>query len=297
MQPAMRRNRVILDPADPAGSVERLGVLYDLPHTTLEILGRIITLYPRPVVLSVDESYSDLYSSLPLADKFTFDLENDELVLLSHDTETFIDATVEMAMYLAGFATLMGSSDDWVVEFAIGTWKPVKRRIKRQLSIPTDSQPRGVIGLPPPPGSIPAEGDVYPFRTLVTHFDQGSFYQMIVLAARDNISVYFPPETHEKVLTTYVYMRRAMHEVGQGLALHDYQEFNTRLLAAVQQIQRLFDPANLPAPRWTHQPDSDAEALGLFPPARPSQNPFEAFIEQLFPDDDELDSGDPDLPQ
>jgi len=49
---------------------------------------------------------------------------------------------------------------------------------------------------------------------------------MVVLAGRDDLAVYFPPETHPKVLAAYVYVRRAMQEVAQGLDLSDYQKFN-----------------------------------------------------------------------
>jgi hypothetical protein len=193
-------------------------------------------------------------------------------------------------MYLVGFATMLGNDEEWVVEFTVGAWKPVKNRIKRHLGIPVQEQPSGVVGLPPSPEKAPL-GDPYPFKTLVSRYDLGSFQQMVVLAARDDIAVYFPPETHSKVLAVYVYMRRAMHEIAQGVGIRDYQTFNARLIQTLQRLQSLFDPAHLtatPDPKDAEREERTTQ-LGLFPPESPSapvHNPFEDFIEQLFADDD-----------
>jgi hypothetical protein len=206
-------------------------------------------------------------------------------------------------MYLVGFTTMMGTEESWVIEFTIGAWKPVKKRIKRQLSIPTDDQPRGVVGLPPSKDQASAP-DAYPFRRMVSHYDLASFHQMVLLAARDDIAVYFPPETHPKVLSVYVYMRRAMQEVAQGIDLEDYESFNARLIQEVQRMEQLFDPAVLKLPNWLHDrhsdelphPDrqSDPTSSNCLTESRPSaiDDPFEAFFEELFSEDDGDDDKD-----
>jgi hypothetical protein len=289
-------NLVILDPNDLDASMQRLAEVYLFDADALVTLRRIVMLFPRSIGVYVDEANALLYENLSLADKFSFDMETDELILFTRDLETFTDALIEMAMYLVGFATMIGTDEEWVVEFTIGAWKPVKNRIKRQLEIPVHDHPRGVVGLPASPEKIHS-GDPYPFRTLVSNYDLGSFYQMVVLAARDDVAVYFPPDTHPKVLAVYVYMRRAMQEVAQGIDLKDYATFNSRLLETIQRLQSLFNPASLAPPgsrseSTKPQPSIDSEnPLGLFPqmnkPAAPSkENPFEAFIEQLFPDDE-----------
>jgi hypothetical protein len=279
--------KVILDPNDLDVSMQRLADAYSFDAEALATLRRILTLLPRSIGVYVDEANALLYENLSLADKFSFDLETDELVLFTRDLETFIDALIEMVMYLAGFATMIGIDEEWVVEFTIGAWKPVKNRIKRQLDIPVHDHPRGVVGLPASPDKIQS-GDPYPFRTLVSKYDLGSFYQMVVLAARDDVAVYFPPDTHPKVLAAYVYMRRAMQEVAQGIDLTDHATFNSRLLDTIQRLQNLFNPASLTLSETRSERPSDAgNSLGLFPPVSPpKENPFEEFIEQLFPDDE-----------
>jgi hypothetical protein len=122
---------------------------------------------------------------------------------------------------------------------------------------------------------------------------------MVVLAGREDVAVYFPPETHAKVLAVYVYMRRAMQEIAQGLGITDYELFNTRLLQTIQRLQVLFNPEGLAAPGYSPGlPPSKAEStlsrFGLSPsdpnaeqasPRALGDNPFEAFIEDLFADD------------
>jgi len=268
----------ILDPADLDGTIKQLAEQYGIDAETLETARRVIAFFPRPAQMRVDEANEILYQGLSLIDKFSFS-DDDELILFTREPETIIDALIEMAMYLFGFATMIGAEEDWVVEFTIGAWKPVKNRIRRQLGLIVQEQPRGVVGLPPEDNA--ADPALYPFRTLVSHYDLGSFYQMVILAARDDIAVYFPPETHSKVLAVYVYMRRSMHEVAQGVGLKDHQTFNTRLLQSVHRLQNLFDPASLPPPGSAHLSENDSHPQ--------LNNPFEEFIEQLFSDEEEAD--------
>jgi hypothetical protein len=303
----MKHYRVIIDPRDVETSVQQLAQAYDLVSEDLASLRSVVALYHRPIAMYLDETNARLYDSLPLADKFTFDIETDELVLFTCDPDTITDALIEMAMYQAGFATMMGNEQTWIIEFTIGAWKPVKKHLKRRLGIPVQDQPRAVVGLPAPSEKAPAD-DPYPFRTLVSHYDLASFHQMVMLAARDDVAVYFPPDTHPKVLAVYVYMRRAMQEVAQGLELADHETFNARLVQELRRLQELFNPSGLEPPGWlidlldqengTELLDDPAARLGLFSETGPSgqstssdspkDNPFEAFIEQLFPDDDPL---------
>jgi len=293
----MRYGEITLDPCHSEASVSSLAEIYDLSEEERGAVQRILTLYPQAVQMYVDEASVILHDSMPLGDRFTFDMEADELVLFSYDPAVLIDALIEMAMYLSGFTTMMGAEDSWVVEFTIGAWKPVKKRLKRQLDIPTDDQPRGVVGLPPTRENVTAP-DAYPFRRMVAHYDLASFHQMVLLAARDDIAVYFPPETHPKVLSVYVYMRRAMQDVAQGIDLKDYEHFNARLLQEIQRLEQLFDPANLNLPGWLQDRHSDdlpavpdeanAQTESWLLDSKPAagSNPFEAFIDELFSEED-----------
>jgi hypothetical protein len=274
--------RTVLNPNDLDYSMQQLSELYELAPEMLGPAREIIALFPRSAALMIDEALAPAHGQTPFTDKFTFDLEGDELVIFDHEVATLTDALIEMAMYLSGFATLMGSEDAWVTEFTIGAWKPVKKNIKRRLNLPVRDHPRGIVGVPAtaPHSSEPKDRL---FHTLVLHYDQVSFHQMVMLAARDDITVYFPQDTHPRLLAVYVYMQRAMQEVGQDLDLLDYQAFNTRLLDKLQQLESLFRPGTLPAPTWLHLLDQEP------PPERPV-DPFESFIDDLFSDDDSDDT-------
>ena len=121
---------------------------------------------------------------------------------------------------------------------------------------------------------------------------------MVVLAARDDIAVYFPPDTHPNVLNAYVAIRNAIQTVAKDIALTDHQTFNARLMEEVQKLQNQYKPSELPFPKWlsdlaAHDPRSTASDLGIFPkqdtsPSPPPKrdDPFESFIDDLFADDD-----------
>ncbi len=291
----MRYGAVILDPNQVEESVQQLIQFYALTTEDLPILRKIVALYPQPVQMYFDETNALLHQDMVLADKFTFDMDTDTLILYSRDKATLIDAMIEMVMYLTGFSTMMGAEETWVVEFTIGAWKPVKKRIKRDLGIDVADQPRGVVGLPPPPEEDTPD-HTYPFQTLTSRFDRASFHQMVVLAARDDIAVYFPPETHPRVLDVYVSIRRAIQDITKDITLIDHQTFNIRLVEEVQKLQNQFNPGELPFPKWlsdlaNRDMRSSADDLGLFPkndppPSPKRHDPFEAFIDELFSDDD-----------
>ncbi len=289
-----RKDRqVTLDPHALVETARQLATVYELDDETLQALGRIVALYPRAVPMYVDEATALLYEDLPLADKFTFDIETDELILFARDPQTLIDATVEMAMYLAGFTTKMGHDEPWITEFTAGAWKPVRKRIKRRLGLPVVERPQGVVGLPPSADHAPTD-DPYPFRTLVANYDLVSFRQMIVLAARDDLAVYFPQETHPKVRAVYLHTRRAIQDVARGVGLHDYRVFNERLLDALRRLEITFAPSELGLPDWltrimprtaeTDRPDRAADENLAAP-----HDPFAAFLEQLLDEQDAQD--------
>jgi hypothetical protein len=295
----MPQNRVILDPSNVNITIRLLSALIDFDDETQEHLCRVIELFPRSAILCLDVSDEDAFLDLPLMDRFTFDLETDELILFSRDPDTLIDALIEMAMYLSGFATLLGNEDSWVTEFTIGAWKPVKKRLKLRLNIPIEDHPRFVISLP---SATTQQADLDPeLRELVSHFDRVTFDQIIALAGRDDLAIRFPPQTHPKVLALYLHTRRAIHEVAQDIELSDYPLFNARLLEKIQTLEKLFAPTRLTSRNTSdlkdfrgnssagiEQPGSPANAFSDSSSSGPSRDdPFSAFIEDLLANDDD----------
>ena len=316
----MKNNQVYLDPQNVEASMQQLDRFYRLDDATTETLRRIVECYPKPVIMYVDEANAPLVVASPLDDLFTFNTETGELVLFSADPGTFVDALIEMWMYISGFDTLLGDDDHWKVEFAIGAWKPVRDNIKRQLNIPVNEDILGVVGLPPEPDEAPLE-DPYPFKTLVSTLNFVSFTQMIRLAGRREIRVHFPDGTDPSVRDVYRAMRRAFRQVGLDLGIDDADQFNRRLRTRLQIIERRFNPGNLPMPaNWnaflqdrdaasgtSDSDDSEEVGLMLGPPddepafgrldgpqidadepdemeRRLADGPFGAFIETLFDD-------------
>ncbi|WP_119065608.1 hypothetical protein [Aggregatilinea lenta] len=280
--------RAMLDPLNPDFSVQQLDELCGLSPETLLGLRHVIASFPRSAQVTLDERGFQARDMLTVNDLFTFDPDTDDLVLFSRDETTCVNALVEMAMYLSGFATLMGIEDEWVVEFAIGAWRNVRNRLKREFDLPVPGEIVAMVGEPPE-----SDAEPYPFREMVSAFDTISFHHMVVLAGREEIAVYFPPETNPKVLAAYIYTRRAIHEVGKSIELEQCQEFNTRLLDGIQRLDTLFWPAGL---RATARPDMvDLRHLGGnpfdddLPPGDPGlndpDNPFATFIEDLLDDD------------
>ncbi len=308
---AMKQNRIVLDPDAIDDVLQQLAVTYDLDSGTLEYLGRIIALYPRPVTMYVDESSALFYGQTPLVDRFTFNLQADELVLFASDPLTFLDATIEMAMYLAGFATMLGVEEQWKVEFTIGAWKPVRSRIKRELGIPVIDEPLWIVGLPPE-GEGAVSEEPHPFLTLVSRLDIASFTQMVRLAARDDVEVSFPAGADPRVIEVYLRVRAAIEQVARGISLTGWREFNRRLLLMVQELEAEYQPASLPIPHWWRQPglleDAAPDAIPEEPQAAPLDrlpgqgeppaeegetpsdrerwDPFAAYLDELLRDEE-----------
>lgn len=258
----MKNNQVYLDPTDVDSAIRQLKRFYRLDDVTLEALRPVIASYPNPVIMYVDEANAPLFANSLLDDLFTFNTQTGELVLFSADPMTFIDAFIEMWMYVSGFETLMGDEQYWRVEFAIGAWKPVKNGIKKQFSIPQRTEIRGVVGLPPETEEMILD-DPYPFLTLVSKFTLFSFIQMVRLAGREEVRVHFPNGTDPRVIEVYHMMRRFMHEVGEGLSISDVEEFNRRLHAKLSEIEKLYEPGKLPVPEeWQGNSDKRDAASG-----------------------------------
>lgn len=258
----MKNNQVYLNPADVDYSIRQLKRFYRLDDGTLDALRPVIASYPKPVIMYVDEANAPLFANSLLDDLFTFNTQTGELVLFSADPMTFIDAFIEMWMYVSGFETLMGHNEYWRVEFTIGAWKPVKNHIKRQFGIPVREGISGIVGLPPEPEDMILD-DPYPFRTLVSKYTIFSFTQMIRLAGREEVQVHFPDGTDPRVIEVYHEMRRAMHEVARGLSIHDTDEFNRRLHARLDEINLRYEPNTLPVPEeWQGNSDHHDAASG-----------------------------------
>lgn len=256
----MREDWVVLDPQDVEHAVTQLTMNYELDADTAEFLRRILRCFPRRALLYVDESNTLFYKQTPLVDRFTFNMKSDELILFASDPMTFIDAMIEMAMYLVGFATMIGVDESWKVEFVIGAWKPVKNRIKRELGIPVIDEPLWVVGLPPEPEDATPE-DPHPFQTLVSALDMASFAQMVRLAARDDVEVNFPKGSDPRVIQVYIRVKTAIDQVADGISLNDWREFNRRLLVTVQDFEDEYRPDDLPMPAWWDRA-SDAQSSG-----------------------------------
>ena len=245
----MKENRILLDPKNPDAAIMQMARSYELDADTLEFVRRILGTFSRKALLYVDESSTVFYGQMPLVDRFTFNMQSDELILFSSDPLTFVDAMIEMTMFLAGFTTMIGVDEGWKVEFAIGAWKPVKNRLKRELGIPVIDEPLWVVGLPPDSEDGPAE-DVNPFRTLVSQLDIASFTQMVRLAARDDVEVNFPTGADPRVIQVYIRIKTALNQVADGISIADWREFNHRLLLTVQDMEEEYQPHNLPLPAW-----------------------------------------------
>lgn len=258
----MKNNQVYLDPTNLEVTMQQLDRFYRLDKDTMAMLRRVVAQYPRPVIMYVDEANAPLYAQSPLDDHFTFNMQTGELVLFSSDPMTFVDALIEMWMFISGFETLMGDDDYWKVEFAIGSWKAVKNNIKERLGIPVNSQISGIVGLPPDPDEAPLE-DPYPFKTLVSELNLMSYTQMVRLAGRPDVRVNFPSGTDHQVMEVYFTIKKAMQIVGEGLDVYDAEEFNKRLLVEIEELDKRYNPKKLPLPKgWQWAGDERDAASG-----------------------------------
>ncbi|MFP4321586.1 MAG: hypothetical protein ACLFTK_03960 [Anaerolineales bacterium] len=291
----MNHKQVTINPQDIDDTIRQLSHFFQLDDLTLATIRRIIADYPEPISLYVDDSTAALLALSPLDDHFTFNSETGALVLFTTDVQTFLNALVEMQMYMAGFQTRMEDDDHWKVEFAIGAWKPIKNTIKARLGIHVDESVQGTVGLPPEEVDLRLD-DPHPFKTLVSTLNIISYTQMVRLAGRPDIHVHFPAGTDPRVMEVYLTVKRKIQQIGEGLDIEDVDQFNDRLETAIAALEAQYQPDDLPLPaNWRN-------LFGDAPPGLTDTNPDEATTRQLLlgspkdePDMDQLpaDAADP----
>jgi hypothetical protein len=214
-------NTFLIDPTSRETIAEFLSAVSLPDHSHLQ---QVIALHNRPfTILLQPDTPIDLW---PLVDAFTFDLEHDRLMVYKSDPEVLIDAIIEMAMFLRGFNTAIGTDGPWRVDLAIGAWRVVRQNIKRLLMIP-DAVPQFAVELP---------------VHTVTQLDQVTFAGMVFLAGQVHTQVRFPPEAARVIVETYHRLRRIILTVGLGLGLDDVRTFNQRLVRALLHVETVLLP-------------------------------------------------------
>jgi hypothetical protein len=211
----------LIDPND-SYSIEIFLMGIGLPsHADLQ---QAIALHARPFTLVLKTNAPvELW---PLVDAFTFDLVNDQLIVYKNDPEVMIDAIIEMAMFLRGFNTAIGTDGPWRVDLAIGAWRVVRQNIKQILSIP-ETPLQFAVELP---------------SHTVSQLDQVTFAGMVFLAGQMNTEVKFPEEAARSVVEAYHRLRRIILTVGVGLGLDDVRTFNQRLVRALLHTESVLLP-------------------------------------------------------
>jgi hypothetical protein len=214
-------NTFLIDPKSRETIAEFLSAVSLPDHSDLQ---QVIALHDRPFTMLLQpDTPIDLW---PLVDAFTFDLEQDRLMVYKSDPEVLIDAIIEMAMFLRGFNTAIGTDGPWRVDLAIGAWRVVRQNIKRALTIP-DAVPQFAVELP---------------VHTVTQLDQVTFAGMVFLAGQVHTQVRFPPEAARVIVETYHRLRRIILTVGLGLGLDDVRTFNQRLVRALLHVETVLLP-------------------------------------------------------
>jgi hypothetical protein len=248
----MGTTRYYIDKADPA-SIENLLDDLNIRGTEHErTIQAVLALHTRPFTLQLRVDYLNPIQFSPLHDAFTFDIETDELIVFTDSPAALIDALLEMAMFMAGFNTLLGVQDDWKIQVTIGAWRYVRESIKAQIGI------AGWVGK-----LYSASLEAEP----VTQFDRASFAAMVMLAGCPALEVTFPEGTNDQVVTTYRRLCQIMKEIAHEIDLTDYLTFNRRLHRALFWIED------------TLLPKADSPFDDLFGPG--------GFSDHLF--DDEAD--------
>jgi len=216
----------VIDPNRPE-TIEDFLLTVGLPGH--EDLQRVIVLHRQPFTLVLrPDAPIELW---PLVDAFTFDLERDCLVVYKTDPDVLLDAIIEMAMFLRGFNTAIGTDGPWRVDLAIGAWRVVRQNVKRSLLIPESAMQFAV--------ELPAH--------TVSQLDSVTFAGMVFLAGQVNTQVRFPEDAARSVVEAYHRLRRIILTVGLGLGLDDVRTFNQRLIRALVHTET----ALLPKPAAT----------------------------------------------
>jgi hypothetical protein len=215
-----RKNAYWLDPSDPS-SIDPLVEAVNARNDPVEAYIRAAAcLQPRPFDVFIDYLTRTSAQS-PFYDQFTFDMESDELIVYSDEPSVLIDALIEMAMYMQGFATLMGVEDTWKVQIAIGSWRHIRKALKKTLAIPDTGQSWTVM-------VNPADAE---------RLDGTAFMELVTLAGNPEIEVMFPPNAAAGMESTYNHLVGIMDFLSQSITLENAVEFNQRLLRALDLIE------------------------------------------------------------
>ncbi len=227
----MRKNAYWIDPAEPLSAEPLIDAVNARAGQFERAIRAAIGTHKRPFTVFIDYLNRPPEPS-PMFDPFTFDMETDELIVLSDEPSILVDALLEMAMFMRGFNTLIGVDADWKIQVAIGAWRRVRETLKQALGLP---HLVGQVWLV----TLNADG--------VTQFDAASFTLAVTLAGCYNIEVKFPEGTAPRVVTTYRYLTHVLELIGHSVSLDDQVMFNRRLNRAVSLIEEHLAP----------EPDSD----------------------------------------
>jgi hypothetical protein len=225
----MSKNNYYVDNRDVT-SVETLIDAFGVRGTEYENAVRTaLSLQNQAFILYVD--YLNRIDLSPLDDAFTFNVETGELVLFSDKPDTLVEALLEMAMFLRGFETLLGSGQEWQIQIAIGAWRQVRKALEANLDLSVETGWR-----------IVAEPES------VQRFDMNSFNVIAYMASRANVEVIFPPGASALVIQTYRRLTTIVEAIAFGINLSDNDLFNQRLKRALRWIEASMLPDPEPSP-------------------------------------------------
>jgi hypothetical protein len=179
-----------------------------------------VSLCHRPFTLQLDHTTRQSLS--PLHDQFTFNLDDDTLIVFSTRAETLLDALIEMAMFLKGFNTLMGLEDEWKVNIAIGAWRYMRRDLRRLYNL---------FPSPGPDWSVPLDA------AIVEDYTYFAFNTVVFFACHPAVEVIFPAEANPVVVAAFERIEHIVQSIPANLTLDDYMLFNRRLATALLLIE------------------------------------------------------------
>jgi len=189
-------------------------------------LQQVAQLQKRPFGVYID--YLNRIGEVPpTTDAFTFDMDADELLVYSDEPAMMVDALIEMAMYMQGFATLMGVEEVWKVQVAIGGWRHVRGKIKERLNIAGDTDKAWAAMHNP---------------ESMQEYNLETFTELVRLAGSPDVEVMFPPNVGTRVTNAYHHLSRVIRLVAQGIDIDDRVEFNQRLMRALDWIEEKIAP-------------------------------------------------------
>jgi hypothetical protein len=211
-------------------SVETLIDAFEIRGTDYENAVRMaLSLQNQAFILYVD--YLNRVDLSPLDDAFSFNVETGELVLFSDKPDTLIEALLEMAMFLRGFDTLLGSGQEWQIQIAIGAWRQVRKALEANLDLSIETGWRIVVE----PDSV-------------RRFDINAFNVVAYMASRTNVEVVFPPGASALVIQTYRRLTTIVEAIAFDISLTDKDLFNRRLKRALRWIEESMLPSPEPSP-------------------------------------------------